>query len=402
MGKAATQPGVPSLLRVLNDRSTLELLLTDGAITRAELGRRTGLSRVTASQSLSRLQARGLVEVIGSRSAGRGPNAEVYAVHRDVGRAVGLDMRAAGVGVTVSSVTGTELERSWTPTAGGAVVDVAVRSLCAALDAADVRQDQVLAAVAGVPGLIDPDGGDVAFSYDLPEAGSGLRTALQEQTGMAVTLENDVNLASVAENRLGAARGQRDFVLVWIGAGVGLSVTVDGRLHRGASGAAGEIGYLPVPGVPLPERVDHVSQGSFQRLVGTPALAVLAEQHGLDLAAPRDATAVAEAVAHAAGGGHDRFINEVARRIALGVAAVCTVLDPGLVVLSGETGLAGGARLAAAVGDHVERVAPVHPNVVVSGVDDSAVLHGASLRAVGAARQTLLAGLDDLADAADG
>lgn len=402
MARDATQPGVPSLLRVLNDRSTLELLLTEGALTRAELGRRTGLSRVTASQSLSRLQARGLVEVVGSRSGGRGPNAEVYAVCERVGRAVGVDLRAAGVGVTVSSVTGNQIEDAWVPTGDGDVLDVACQTVGSVLDAAGVHTSDVLSAVVGVPGLVDPDGGDVAFSYDLPQAGSGLRQSLTERLGLDVTLENDVNLAAIAENRLGTARGLRDFVLVWVGAGVGLSVTVDGRLHRGASGAAGEIGYLPVPGVPLPERIDHVSQGSFQRLVGTAALGVLADQHGLDLPAHRDAAAVAQAVAHAAGGGHDRFLNEVARRIALGVAAVCTVLDPGLVVLSGETGLAGGARLAKAVAEHVARIAPVHPTVVVSAVGDSAVLHGAALRAVDSARHTLLAGLDDLGDATDG
>jgi predicted NBD/HSP70 family sugar kinase len=402
MAKSSTQPGVPSLLRVLNDRATLELLLTDGSITRAELGRRTGLSRVTASQSLSRLQARGLVEVVGSRSGGRGPNAEVYAVRDHLWRAIGLDLRASGVGVTVSSVTGDQLERTWEPVDGSTVVDLAARVVSDMLERSGVRHEQVLSAVAGVPGLVDPGGGDIAFAYDLPEAGAGLRTALEARLEMPVTLENDVNLAAVAESRLGAAAGEPDFVLVWVGAGVGLAVTVDGRLHRGATGAAGEIGYLPVPGVPLPERVDHVSQGSFQRLVGTPALAVLADQHGLNLPSPRNAAAVAAAVSHAANGGHEAFLNEVARRIALGVAAVCTVLDPGLVVLSGETGLAGGQALAERVGEQVERVAPVHPHVVVSGVGDGAVLDGASLRAVRASRQTLLAGLDDLADAADG
>jgi len=401
MAKSSTQPGVPSLLRVLNDRATLELLLTDGSITRAELGRRTGLSRVTASQSLSRLQARGLVEVVGSRSGGRGPNAEVYAVRADLWRAVGLDLRASGVAATLSTVTGEQLERTWEPTDGRDVVDLAGRVVDILLEASGVCHDQVLSAVAAVPGLVDPDGGDVAFSYDLAEAGAGLRRALEARLRLPVTLENDVNLAAVAESRLGAADSEPDFVLVWVGAGVGLAVTVHGRLHRGATGAAGEIGYLPVPGVPLPERVDHVSQGSFQRLVGTPALAVLADQHGLNLPSPRDAAAVAAAVSHAANGGHEAFLTEVARRIALGVASVCTVLDPGLVVLSGETGLAGGAALARRVGEQVERIAPVHPRVVASGVGDSAVLDGATLRAVRASRQSLLAGLDDVAEAAD-
>jgi predicted NBD/HSP70 family sugar kinase len=397
---ASTQPGVPSLLRVLNDHSALDLLLTDGAITRAELGRRTGLSRVTASQSLARLQARGLVEVVGSRSAGRGPNAELYAVRHDVGRVVGVDLRATGVGVTVSAVTDETLDRTWHEAADGQnPVDLAMEVIGAALTRAGVRRDQILSVVVGVPGLVDPRTGEVGFSYDLPDAGAGVRTALEQALAAVVTVENDVNLATTAENELGAAVDETDFVLVWIGSGVGLAVMVNGRIHRGATGAAGEIGYLPVPGVPLPQRVDPVSQGAFQQLVGTPALALLADEHGLDVAAPRDAAAVARAVADATSGGHDRFMHEVARRVALGVASVCTVLDPGLVVLTGETGLAGGTALADAVGKQVPNVAPVHPRVVASALGESAVLDGARLRAIRAARQTLLARVGDLADA---
>ena len=63
-----------------------------------------------------------------------------------------------------------------------------------------------------------------------------------------MTFENDVNLAAIAEAHSGAARGVDDFALVWIGRGVGLAVVLGGKLHRGAAGAAGEIGYLPVPG----------------------------------------------------------------------------------------------------------------------------------------------------------
>jgi len=395
---ASTQPGVPSLLRVLNDRSALELLLTDGAVTRAELGRRTGLSRVTASQALARLQARGLVQVVGSRSAGRGPNAELYAVCDDVGRVLGVDVRASGVGVSVSSVADETLASSWREaTDGQNPIDLAIETIDEALGRAGVGIDDVLAAVVGVPGLVDPRNGDVGLSHDLAGAGAGVRAALEGALKMPVTLENDVNLAAIAEKELGAAADEADFVLVWIGAGVGMAVMVNGRLHRGATGAAGEIGYLPVPGVALPERVDQESEGAFQQLVGVPALAALADQHGLDVGR-RDVAGVAGAVAYAAGGGNEAFLNELARRVALGVASVCAVLDPGLVVLSGETGLAGGAVLAEAVADHVERVAPVHPAVVVSAVGDRAVLNGANSRAVRAARRALLARLDDAAD----
>ena len=76
----ATRPGTPRLLRELNDRAALELLISEGPLTRARIGERTGLSKVTASQLLARLEDRGLVEVVGEQAGGRGPNAALYAV----------------------------------------------------------------------------------------------------------------------------------------------------------------------------------------------------------------------------------------------------------------------------------------------------------------------------------
>ena len=249
----------------------------------------------------------------------------------------------------------------------------------------------------GVPGVVDPKTDDIALSVDLADAAGGLRRDLSAALGVPVTLENDVNLAAVAESRVGAATGHQDFVLVWIGDGVGMAIMVGGALHRGSTGAAGEIGYLPVPGVALPDRVHRIDQGVFQRLVGSAALVALAEEHGLP-GDGGDAAGMLAAGLHGSDERHRAFVDAVAERIALGVAAVAAVLDPGLVVLSGETGLAGGSSLAAAVADHVARIAPVHPQVTPSTLGESAVLTGATHRAVRAARRELLAGLDDAAD----
>src|ERR687897_3058802 len=100
------RPGIPSLLRAINDRSALELLLSEGPLTRARLGELTGLSKVTAGQLMTRLQERGLVEVIGTRSAGRGPSAELYAVRPACRHGVGIDMAPNTVVAAVADVTG--------------------------------------------------------------------------------------------------------------------------------------------------------------------------------------------------------------------------------------------------------------------------------------------------------
>lgn len=391
MVRAATaQPGVPSLLRVLNDRTALELLLDHGATTRAELGRRTGLSRVTASEALARLEARGLVEVVGRRSAGRGPDAEVYAVRHGLGRAVGMDLRADSVTAAVATVTGETLTTASDDAPGHDVVERAERVLARALEDSSVDHDDVLAAVVAVPGVVDPDSRDVRLSYDLPDSGREMRGRLESRLGIPVALENDVNAAALAETQVGAAAGHSDVVVVWLSAGVGMAAIVDGRLHQGSTGAAGEIGYLQVPGSPPQDDDDPRVHGPYQRLVGAVALAALARDLGVPIGTSSDPTSVATAVASAVREESAAFLDEVARRIALGVSSVCAVLDPALVVLSGEVGVAGGDRLADLVAQHVRRIAPVDPIIGASVLGDSAVLEGATQHAVLSARQSLL------------
>ena len=134
----AARPATPSLLRTINDRSAFDLLLTEGPMTRVELGKRTGLSKVTASQLLARLQRRGLVEVVGSRSAGRGPSAEVYAVRPGCSFSVGVDLNPDHADVAIADVTGTTVARLRRPVshqymASAAVSRSPVAGSCSAL-----------------------------------------------------------------------------------------------------------------------------------------------------------------------------------------------------------------------------------------------------------------------------
>ncbi len=100
------RPGTPRLLREINDRAALELLLGEGPMTRAQVGSRTGLSKVTASQMLTRLEERGLISVAGQQAGGRGPNAALYAVVPSSAYVAGLDVAPEAVTAGVADVTG--------------------------------------------------------------------------------------------------------------------------------------------------------------------------------------------------------------------------------------------------------------------------------------------------------
>ncbi len=385
------RPGTPSLLRELNDRAALELLLTGGPLTRAQLGEHTGLSKVTASQLLSRLEERGLVTVAGELAGGRGPNAALYAVVPSSAYVAGMHVEADEVSAGVADITGSVVaEVSVNPNGTQDPVDLVRGTIVTACASAGISPESLRAFVIGTPGVLDPRTGDPRLAVNLPAWHEGVLAALRSELGWPVTIENDVNLAAMAERAVGAAAGFDDFVLVWVGVGVGLATILGGRLHRGVGGAAGEIGYLPVPGVPLPQDVTHPATGAFQSLIGGQAVPALAARYGFEALTPDAAVTAAIAAAGAGDQRGSEFVAELALRMATGVAAISVVLDPGLVVLGGDVGRAGGMELASRVEAEVGRICPAHPQVVPTAVTGGPVLRGAILAAVDQARRTIL------------
>ncbi|GAA2598427.1 ROK family transcriptional regulator [Dactylosporangium fulvum] len=378
-------PGTPRLLRALNDRAALELLLSRGPLTRAQLGELTGLSKVTASQLVERLEERGLVARVGEQAGGRGPNAQMYAVVPETAYVVGVEAGPQHVVAGVADITGKIVGR--TDVSIGDGVDDPVKVVHAAVveaaSAGGAPIERIRRIVLGTPGLVDPKSGEITFAWDLPRWHRGLLPALKEDLGRPVMFENDVNLAAIAEQHSGAAVGVKDFVLVWLDRGVGTAVVLDGRLHRGSVGAAGEIGYLPVAGTQVSRDVSRRSKSGFRTLTDAAAVKAIAKTHGFK------ATGAADAIrsAIAAGTAGSPFLDELARRISLGVASVGLVLDPELVVLAGDVGQAGGADLAQRVQHEVAAIAVVSPRVVATEVESEPVLHGAILTGLDAVRE---------------
>lgn len=385
---------MPRLLREINDRAALELLLTSGPMTRGQIGEQTGLSKVTASQTLARLEERGLVEVVGAQAGGRGPNAALYSVIPSSAYVAGLEVGPGLISTAVADIHGRTISQvTVDPDAYTDPVAAVHEAITKACRSAKVGLSRLRGVVIGTPGVVDPRSGDVRFSFDLPGWHEGIHEALAGDLKREVTIENDVNLAAIAERADGAAQGVDDFVLLWSSRGLGMAVMLGGRLHRGRSGSAGEIGYLPVPGVPLPEDIRTTPgrlpslAGGLQSLVSSEAVAELARGYGF----AADSAGQCVQVAVAAGAEGEPLLDEVARRLALGVAAVCVILDPGLVVLAGEVGHAGGEALTSRVEEAVARICPVRPQVTTTAVTDpNPVLRGAVLAALDQARQELL------------
>jgi predicted NBD/HSP70 family sugar kinase len=330
--------------------------------------------------------------VVGHVSAGPGPNAEVYAANPDAAYAVAVSVRdTVGTDRPALVVAGCDLTGRahgrieadvdfWRTDPATAVAD-AVAELHRATR---VPTDRVGHVQIGVAGAYDART-ETIHHIDVPGWNRpGLVRELRERLGTEVGVDNDVNLAALAERSHGVGTSVDGFALLWLGAsGLGLAIDLGGMLLRGARGGAGEIGYMPVytPGGGAP-KVD------LHDLISGPAVLRLAGEFGFSGRTP------AEALATAVAAGTDRgtaFLAALADRIAVGLAAVVAVLDPGLVVLAGEVGRAGGSALRDAVAAAVERAAPLETSIAVTSIEDDAVLLGALDAGLAAVREALIA-----------
>jgi predicted NBD/HSP70 family sugar kinase len=430
------KPGTPSLLRELNDRAALELLLAEGPLTRAQLSDRTGVSKVTVSQMLARLEDRGLVMVAGEQAGGRGPNAALYSVVRSSAYVAGLYVESDLVSAAIADVTGQCVAEITVGSSGAddpvGMVRDAIGQAC---ESAGIGLDKLASVVIGSPGVLDPKTGAPRIAVNLPTWQEGVPDALREVLHTPVVIENDVNLAAMAERHWGAAAGLDDFAFVWLGTGLGLATVINGQVRRGVGGAAGEIGWMPVHGAPLPAGNEHPSKSGLQAIAGGLAVQTLAAEYGFTGATAADVVTAAQAdlararssssaevpagevpagevpagevtagemtareMTAADGSRAAAFFDELAHRVSIGVAAVCVVLDPGLVVLGGTVGKAGGAELATRVAAGVRQLCLARPAVVPTSLSDEPVLHGAIQAALAQARAGLLSSLGTVSD----
>jgi predicted NBD/HSP70 family sugar kinase/DNA-binding CsgD family transcriptional regulator len=353
---------VPGLLKRINEREVLETIREGAPISRAEISRRAGISKPTVSLALRSLRESGLV-----REAERGPDGPGYgAVYfepvAEAALVVGLDLGARFVRGAVCDLAGTIRARQDVELAvadADAAVATISRLQASLLDAAGLDATLVDGVVVGVPGVVAGDG-----TLRLIENVSGLEARpfareLEEALALPIALENDINLAALGEHWHGVARGVDDFAFLSVGTGMGAGLVLGGELHRGRNGAAGEIDFALVG-------VDQTLDPSAPQVAALARdLAGLSADPRAVFGAARNGDAGARAV-----------VDEVARRIALHIAAIAGVADVELVVLGGGIG-ANGDLLLDPVGRLLGDWLPFPPRVEVSTLGEAAVLTGA-------------------------
>ncbi len=384
------QAARPQLLRALNEQLLLQHIRQVGPCSRAELARLSGLSKPTVSLALANVERSGLVQEAGQRTGGPGRSAVLYEIRADAGYVLGLDigrdyLRGALADLT-GAVVGRFSRRSSTASVSGRVGELIslADELCGG---AGLSRTEVTQTVIGSPGVYDKRRGAIALAGGLaglskPAVLQQLRAAFGDQ----LVLENDADAASLAEREHGHGRDVGTFAYVWIGTGIGMGLVINGQLHRGVHGVAGEIAYMPMTGGQGTDPEDARRRGALEAAGSAAAVVRAARRAGMR------GSVTARRVFEAAAAGDERAAAVVASEAELVARVICTivtVIDPELVVLGGGIGQAPG--FASAVTSELERLAPAMPDVRVSALGTEAVVDGCLASGAGLAWQRLTA-----------
>lgn len=361
--------GTPEWLRTINDLAAFRLFLSRGPLSRTQLAEVSGMSKPTAGQMIQRLQRLGLIDRHGESSGTRGPAAITYAVRPDSISGVAIHVLEDSIEAVLVDPTGTEHEVAILPAAPVRTADSDVKAaIAAACDRARVDPASVKQVVVGVQAAVNEQDDALNFTDTLPGwPQSGARETLEEITGAEVTLDNDANLATLAERFASPALQNHDFVYLWLGVGVGAGLQFGGQTQRGHSGFAGEIGYLEVP-----RSAAALDPGAedFTDLLGAPALMEL-------LGVSSYARALEEFADNQAA------LQNYAERVALIIHPITALLDPARIIVGGPTGFAGGETLSAlvqtALNRHTADDGAAVPTVSASTTGNHGVLQGARI-----------------------
>lgn len=375
-------------MRAINERLLLEHIRARGTVSRAELSRVTGLSKPTVALALAGLEEEGLLKVAGLRTGSRGPAAVLYEVRADAGYVLGLDVGREYVRGALADIGGTVLARSSRP-AHAARAKVRVGELIALAEeltaTAGIARNRVAQVVIGSPGVYDRRRGALAMAANFPGWESPqIIGDLLARLGPTTIVENDIDLAALAERDMGHGRDVRSFCFVSVGTGIGMGLVVDHQLHRGAHGAAGEIAYLPLAGRAVDAK-EARRRGLLESTASASAVVRAARSAGA-----RSVTSARDVFA-AAGDGQRAavaVVEEEVRLIARAVCSVVAVVDPELVVLGGGIGQAPG--FAEAVADELSNLVPFAPDVRVSALGHEAVVDGSLVLGLERAWQRVL------------
>ncbi len=375
----------------VNEFLVLDYVREHDPTSRTDIARELGLSPASVSRIVHRLREDGLVADAGSsRSSGGRPRA-IVSYRRDAGAVISVDLGGTRCHAAVADLAGTILAEDVRSTHS---TGDAFTTLRAAIDGmrteAGERHMPVVALAVGIPGILDPERGLARDAPYLSWDDFPVVDRLARAVDIPFVVDNDVNLAALAHAWRGDGRLIGHFVTLSVGTGTGAAIVSDGRLLKGRHNAAGELGYLVLERELL-RRPITAALGAFEAVASGPGIAARAEAL---VAGSRSSQLVAgqitpEAVLAAAASSDEvglAVLEELLDRLAMAIVAVCSIVDPELVILEGGVGRALGPYLDQ-LADRITPSLPSSPRMVISSLGSDATVIGGIAAALELARR---------------
>jgi predicted NBD/HSP70 family sugar kinase len=386
-------PARPQSIRAMNEILLLGQIHDQVTVSRADLARMCRLSKPTVSLALSNLERAKLIRPSGVRTGLPGPAAVLYELLPEAGFVMALDVGRQYLRGAVSDFSGAVRARTSVRVrvkGAHALVGelIALSESLRATAGLDTRQ--ISQTVIGSPGVHDQRRDVLALAGTLTGWDAPVMNELRHVFGPSLMFFNDVDAAALAEQEHGHGRGVDSFGFVSVGTGIGMGLVLDGKLHRGNHGAAGEIGYLPLEHERSSDARDARKRGSLEAAASAAGIVRSARRAGMGgpISARRVFDAAAKGDPRAA-----QVVAEEAVLVAKAICAVVTVVDPGLIVLGGGVGRAAG--FVDVVRSQLARIAPVQPELKASALGDDAVVDGCLAAGTDRVWQVVNKGLSD-------
>jgi predicted NBD/HSP70 family sugar kinase/biotin operon repressor len=336
------QPGALGSLRESNREKVVHALTMLGVASRADIARRTGLSRSTVSSIVADLQAEGLVvdrEDGGRAAAGSGRPPALIALDPAAGLALGIDFGKRHLAVALADLSHELLAEEWVVMADDYQAEEGMAEAAELvermLDDGGADRSRVLAVGMGIPGPVH-ETGLVGSSTILPGwVGASPERRMTELLDLPVRVGNDANLGALAEFTWGAGRGFASFVYLKLATGIGAGIVIGGRLFEGVGGTAGEIGHTTIDETGDICRCGN--RGCLETYAGAAAIASLLSRSFGEELGPDDV------LSRAADGdaGCRRALADAGRHIGVAIANLCNLVNPERIVVGGSMGHAG-------------------------------------------------------------
>ena len=368
--------------------TVLETVVHCGPISRASIAKQTGLSKQTISEIARSLEDDGWIRQTGRTSGHVGRSAITYEIVPEAACIATVDLGGTKARAAIADLSCRVLAELTEPTdkRGGIHVVHQIARMCreaAAKD--DIAFDNVRLAVVGVPGVPEASTGRILLAPNIDGFDDlDVASALTRELGREAVFENDVNLAVIGENWLGAGVGFEDLAYIALGTGIGAGIMVAGELVRGHENAAGELGFLPFGADPA--EPESRRAGALERVTATHGICrryrALA---GRELEVPAIFDAAAAGDPHAAA-----VIDETAGYLAQAIATLAAVTNPGRVIVGGSIGSR--TELVERIRQRVPLCTPRQIDIAVSELGTQAAIAGGAAVGLGQLHATLFSG----------